>query len=167
MRAMTETDLSAAFAGESQAHMRYLAFAQAAEERGRPEVAKLFRVIAFAEQVHATNHLKALDKLKSDRENLQAAVEGETYEVEEMYPAFLAVAKLQHEAGAEESMGWALETEKVHIGLYEQALQAVSAGRDRAPGKLYVCEVCGYTGEGDAPDRCPVCGAARNRIREF
>jgi rubrerythrin len=118
MRKLTESNLQAAFAGESQAHMRYLIFSDQAEKDGHANVARLFKAIAFAEQVHATNHLKTLDGIDTTVGNLQTAITGETYEVEEMYPAFRAVAELQGEKGAVRSTGWALEAEKVHAELY-------------------------------------------------
>jgi len=167
MRKMTEEFLKAAFAGESQAHMRYLAFAQKAEQEGKPNVARLFQAIAFAEQVHATNHLKVLNGLGDTSANLETAIGGETFEVEEMYPAYNEVARLQGEKGAERSTKAALEAEKVHAGMYTRAKQAVAAGRDVEIGDLYICEICGWTVEGQAPDRCPLCGAPAEKFKKF
>lgn len=167
MRRMTQTNLEAAFAGESQAHMKYLIFADKAEQEGLANVARLFRAISFAEQVHATNHLKALAHVGGTADNLQAAIGGETYEVEEMYPAFIAVSELQEEKGATRSEKWALEAERVHAGMYEQARQAVIAGRDAQIGDIYICSVCGWTVEGEPPDRCPICGALREKFVKF
>jgi rubrerythrin len=167
MRKMTESNLQAAFAGESQAHMRYLIFSDQAQKDGHANVARLFKAIAFAEQVHATNHLKTLDGIDTTVGNLQTAINGETYEVEEMYPAFRAVAELQGEKGAVRSTGWALEAEKVHAELYRQAQTAVKGGDDVAVGEVHVCELCGWTGTGEKPDRCPLCGAKADRIRTF
>jgi len=167
MRKMTESNLQAAFAGESQAHMRYLIFSDQAEKEGHANVARLFRAIAFAEQVHATNHLETLDGIDTAVGNLQTAINGETYEVEEMYPAFRAVAELQGEQGAVRSTGWALEAEKVHAELYSQAQTAVKGGDDVAVGEVHVCRLCGWTGTGEKPDRCPLCGAKADRIRTF
>ena len=167
MRKMTRANLEAAFAGESQAHMRYLIFADKAEKEGRPNVARLFRAIAFAEQVHATNHYRALGLVNDSSANLQAAIEGETFEVEEMYPAYRAVADLQEEKGASRSMGWAMEAEKVHADMYAKARQAVLAGKDAEVGELYICEVCGWTVEGEPPEKCPLCGAKREKFRKF
>ncbi len=161
MRKMTKANLEAAFAGESQAHLKYLIFAAKAEQDGFSNVARLFRAIAYAEQVHATNHFKALGNLGQTAENLQAAIDGETYEVEEMYPAFKAVAELQEEKAAVRSNNWAMEAEKVHAGMYEKARQAVLDGKDAQVGDVYICEVCGWTVEGEAPDRCPLCGAKK------
>ncbi|MFQ6088435.1 MAG: rubrerythrin family protein [Candidatus Methanofastidiosia archaeon] len=167
MRSMTEKNLRDAFAGESQAHIRYLIFADKAKEEGNPNIARLFDAIAFAEQVHATNHFKTLGDLGMSAENLQAAINGETYEVEEMYPAFREVAKLQEEKGAQKSTLRALEAEKVHAGMYEKARQAVVEGRDLSVGKIHICSECGWTMEGEAPDKCPLCGASSEKFREF
>ncbi|MCM8814460.1 MAG: rubrerythrin family protein [Candidatus Omnitrophica bacterium] len=167
MKKMTEANLKAAFAGESQAHMKYLIFAQKAQEEGKPNVARLFEAISLAEQVHATNHLKALNEVGDTIENLQTAISGETFEVEEMYPAYDAVAKLQEEKSAQKSINYALSAEKVHAGLYSKAKQAVESGADVKIGKISVCKVCGWTIEGDAPERCPLCNAAKENFKTF
>jgi rubrerythrin len=167
MRKMTESNLQAAFAGESQAHMRYLIFSDKAEKEGKVNVARLFKAVAFAEQVHATNHYKNLDGIGSTADNLQVGIDGETYEIEEMYPAFKAVAELQGEAGAVRSMTWALEAEKIHAELYGQAKSAVEGGQDLDVDEIHICELCGWTGTGEKPDRCPICGAKAERIRTF
>lgn len=167
MRKMTKANLEAAFAGESQAHMKYLIFANEAEKEGFPQVARLFRAIAYAEQVHATNHLRTLGGVGESPANLQVAIDGETFEVEEMYPAYKAVAELQEEKGAVRSTHYALEAEKVHAGMYQKARQAVLAGKDVEVGDIYICDVCGWTLEGEAPDRCPICGATRDKFRKF
>ncbi|MEM2739469.1 MAG: rubrerythrin family protein [Candidatus Bathyarchaeia archaeon] len=167
MRKMTEDNLKAAFAGESQAHMRYLIFAVKAEREGFTNIARLFRAIAFAEQVHASNHLNTLGLIQSSIENLEVAIDGERYEVEEMYPAYNAVAKLQGERNAERSFNWALQSERIHVGLYQKAKQAAEKGEDVKLEAVYVCELCGYTIEGEAPDRCPICGAPKDRFMKF
>ncbi|MEK6680894.1 MAG: rubrerythrin family protein [Nitrospirota bacterium] len=167
MKKMTEENLKAAFAGESQAHMKYLVFADKAEQEGKLNTARLFKAIAYAEQVHATNHLKALGNVKSTSENLDTAIGGETFEVEEMYPAYNAVAELQNEKGAKKSMGWAEEAEKIHITLYGNAKKAMLKGEDVKVGDIYICEFCGYTAEGKAPDKCPLCGAAKDKFKKF
>lgn len=167
MRQMTQANLEAAFAGESQAHMKYLVFAERAEREGFPNVARLFRAIAYAEQVHATNHLRTLGSVGKTAENLAAAIAGETYEVEEMYPAFQAVAELQGERAAARSNNWAMEAEKVHAKMYGDAKAAVEAGQDADIGQIYVCEACGYTGFGEPPDECPVCKARKERFLVF
>ncbi|HPP67228.1 MAG TPA: rubrerythrin family protein [bacterium] len=167
MKKMTESNLNAAFSGESAAHMRYLVFAQQAEDEGKPNIARLFRAIAFAEQVHATNHLKTLGQVGNTAENLDAAIAGETYEVEEMYPAFDAVAKIQAEKMAERVINYAISAEKVHAGFYTKAKQAVESGKDLDVGKIAICQICGWTVEGDAPDNCPVCNAKKEKFTLF
>ncbi|HID56463.1 TPA: rubrerythrin family protein [Candidatus Poribacteria bacterium] len=167
MRKMTDDNLRAAFAGESQAHMRYLIFAEKAEDEGFPNVARLFRAIAYAEQVHATNHFKTLGDLGASSKNLEAAIGGESFEVEEMYPAYSAVAQLQEEKGAQRSIRYALEAEKIHAAMYQKAKQAVDSGKDAEIGQIYICGVCGYTGEGEPPERCPICGAPRDKFKLF
>lgn len=166
MHKMTEENLKAAFAGESQAHMKYLIFAERAE-KSYPNIARLFRAIAYAEQVHATNHFRNLGGVGGDVANLDAAIAGETFEVEEMYPAYQAVAELQEEKAALRGILWALETEKVHAKLYASARESAEAGNDAEIGAVYVCDVCGYTGEGEVPDKCPICNAAKNKFRTF
>ncbi len=163
---MTKKFLNEAFAGESQAHIRYLIFSEKAKEEGFENVARLFKAIAFAEFVHARNHFEALNEIESSSENLQKAINGETYEVEEMYPSFKAVAELQNEKRAVRSMRFALEAEKIHASLYTKAKQAVEEGRDVDIDRIYICEVCGYTTE-NKPVRCPICGAGSERFREF
>jgi rubrerythrin len=167
MRKMTEKNLRDAYAGESQAHMRYLIFANKAQEEGRPNVANLFRAIAFAEQVHATNHFKTLGDLDETVENLQEAIAGESFEVEEMYPAYDAVAKLQSEKGAIRSIHFAVEAEKLHAALYTEARQAVKDGKDVEYKTVYICPVCGYTSTESAPDNCPVCGVVKDKFVKF
>lgn len=167
MKQMTEQNLRAAFAGESQAHMRYQIFADKAEEEGRSNVARLFRAVSFAERVHATNHFKSFGDLGDSASNLQMAIEGETFEVEEMYPAYHTVAKLQNEKGAESSIHFALEAEKIHASMFRRTKQAVEAGEDITLDTVHICEVCGYTVEGDTPDSCPVCGAPKTKFRSF
>ena len=167
MHKMTQANLEAAFAGESQAHMKYLAFADKAKKEGFPNVARLFHAIAYAEQVHATNHFKALGNLGKTVDNLGAAIGGETYEVEEMYPAFLSVAELQEERAAVRSNAWALEAEKVHAEMSGEAKSAVKDGKDAQVGQVYVCSVCGWTGEGEPPDECPLCKAKKEKFITF
>jgi rubrerythrin len=167
MKQSTAENLKQAFAGESQAYMKYSIFADKAEREGFPEVARLFRAIAFAEQVHATNHLRQLGGINDTAANLEQAMAGEDYEVTEMYPAFSAVAELQDEKGALRSMHYALEAEKIHEVLYSDAKGAVEEGQDIASASVFVCPVCGHTAIGEAPEKCPVCGLPRNRFKEF
>ena len=167
MHLVTKANLEAAFAGESQAHMKYKIFADKAEEEGYPEVARLFRAISFAEQVHATNHFKQLLALQDTVTNLGAAIGGENYEVTEMYPAFNAVAQLQGEKGAMLSIHYALEAEKLHEAMYGEAKQLVAAGKDRAPAPVYICPVCGFTVIGEPPEKCPVSKTTKDKFIRF
>ena len=167
MRKMTDKNLRDAFAGESQAHMKYLIFAQKAEEEGKPNIARLFRAISYAEQVHATGHFKTLGEVGETTENLQAAIEGENFEIEEMYPAYDVVAKLQEEKGAIRSIHFAIEAEKIHSAMYIQAKQAAKEGNDADIGDIYICPVCGYTHEGLPPNSCPVCGVSKDKFLKF
>ncbi len=167
MKKMTERALHDSFAGESMAHMKYLAFSEIAEREGFPNVARLFRAIAYAEQVHATNHARNLGIIGKTADNLQTAIDGETFEVEEMYPAYKAIAQLQEEKGAERSMNFALEAEKIHAELYTQAKKEVLEGKDIEVGDIYICPVCGYTHIGEPPEKCPVCGVPSSKFKKF
>lgn len=155
----TTENLKDAFAGESQANRKYLAFAQKAESDGFPQVAKLFRAAAEAETLHANAHLRALGGIKSTLENLTEAVEGERYEFQDMYPDFLSAAKEEGNKKAEMSFRNALEAEEVHHNLYKQALAAVEAGKDLETLSIYLCPVCGNLELGETPDKCPICNA--------
>ena len=161
MHAMTKENLEAAFAGESMAHMKYLIFADQADKDGFPNIARLFRANAYAEQVHATSHFKVLKKLSTTADNLGVGVEGETFEIDEMYPAYMAVAEMQEERGAVRSTKWAREAEKVHAEMYRSAKAVAENGKDIESEKMYVCSVCGWTGEGEEPDNCPLCNAKK------
>jgi rubrerythrin len=167
MHVMTKANLEDAFAGESKAHMKYLIFADQAQKDRFPNVARLFRANAYAEQVHATSHFKVLKKLSTTENNLGVGVEGETFEIEEMYPSYMAVAELQGESGAVRSTKWAREAEKVHAEMYTAAKTSVMDGEDAQVGKMHVCSVCGWTGEGDAPDNCPLCNAKKELFALF
>jgi rubrerythrin len=167
MRDMTKANLEAAFAGESQAHMKYAAFAAQAEEEGYPEVARLFRAISYAEQVHATNHLRQLGGIGDTAANLEAAMGGEHYEVNEMYPAFDAVAKLQDEKGARLSIHYALSAEKIHEVMYGEAKLLVKKGKDRTAAAVYICPVCGFTVIGEPPEKCPVSHTPKEEFVKF
>lgn len=152
----SEQFLMEAFAGESQANRKYLAFAQQAEKEGYSQVAKLFRAAAAAETVHAHAHLRVLGGIKTTAENLKSAISGETHEFKEMYPGMIAAAQAEGNKAAERSFAYANEVEKVHAGLYEKAL--ANLGK-QADVDYYVCSVCGYTCENQPPEKCPVCGA--------
>lgn len=167
MNKKTEENLKSAFAGESQAHMKYMAFADAAEKEKLANVARLFRANSFAEQVHATNHLRTLAGIKKTAENLKAAVDGENYEVSEMYPAFIEVGEKEGERTAVTMFNQAMAAEKVHAGLYKRAKEAVDKAKDLGYFPIQVCGVCGFTVEGEAPDKCPVCGAPKEKFVKF
>jgi len=152
----TERNLLEAFAGESQANRRYLAFAKQAEKEGYTQVAKLFRAAAEAETVHAHAHLRTLGGVKSTAENLKEAISGETYEFTKMYPAMIKEAKDEGNKAAERNFTYANEVEKVHAALYQKASDNLDALEEK---DYYVCSVCGYTCENEPPDICPVCGA--------
>jgi len=153
----TEGNLKEAFAGESQANRKYLAFADKAEKEGFSQAARLFRAAAEAETVHAHNHLRALKAILSTKENLQAAVSGETHEFVNMYPDMIAEAEKEGNKEAKQSFVWANEVEKIHAGLYQKMLDDLEkAGCGDTP--YFVCPCCGFTAEGEAPGKCPVCG---------
>jgi rubrerythrin len=153
-------NLKAAFAGESQANRKYLAFSQRAELEGYPQIAKLFRAAAAAETVHAHNHLRIMGGIKSTKENIQEAIKGETYEFKQMYPEFLEVSASEGENQASWSFNIANEVEKVHAELYEKAAEVLADEEDLPSVDYYVCQVCGYTVEDSPPEKCPVCNAS-------
>ncbi|MBI5420180.1 MAG: rubrerythrin family protein [Deltaproteobacteria bacterium] len=163
----TNENLKAAFAGESQAHMKYLAFAGAAEKEGFRNIGRLFTAIAFAERVHATNHHEALFGSTPTVKNLETAVGGENYEVKDMYPPFKAAADQEGEKQASLSFHFALEAEKIHAVLYSRAKEAAASRKDFQVGDIHICSVCGHTIVGAAPDECPVCGASKEKFRKF
>jgi len=181
MHEMTAGNLRSAFGGESMAHMRYKIWAEKATAEGFPNVARLFAAISRAEQAHATGHFRAMADvpgahlvasgggfgLGTTSENLAGAIEGENFEVSEMYPAYLQVAEAQAEPGAVRSMKYALAAEKIHAAMYIEARQAVDGGEDVQLGTVHVCPVCGHTVEGDAPDKCPTCSAGKEKFVAF
>lgn len=154
----TDKNLQDAFAGESQANRKYLAFAEKAEREGYGQVAKLFRAVAAAETVHAHAHLRALKGVGTTAENLQAAIQGETFEFEAMYPPMIETAKDEDNKQAALSFTYANEVEKIHAELYKKASEKMG---DLDDTDIHVCSVCGYTVEGDAPDECPLCKAKK------
>ena len=162
---MTQESLTAAFAGESQAAEKYLVWADQAEDEGYPNVAKLFRAISFAETRHARNHLRVMGGIGTTADNLPAAFGGESFEVDEMYPAYHAIAKLQGNNQAVRSINYALKSEVDHKGMYTDAREQVLDGKDIADQQVNVCLVCGHTVIGDAPDKCPYCGARQSSTR--
>lgn len=157
-------DLKAAFAGESQANRKYLAFADKAEKEGYPQAAKLFRAAAAAETIHANSHLRALGEIKSTAENLEAAASGENYEWTEMYPAFIKDAEAEADKVALFSFNKANDAEKVHEKLYRDMKATLDKGE---VFDYFLCPVCGYIEKGSAPDKCPICGAPKERFEKF
>ena len=164
---MTQESLAAAFAGESQAAEKYLVWADQAEEEGYPNVAKLFRAISFAETRHARNHLRVMGGINSTADNLAAAFAGESFEVDEMYPAYHEIAKLQGNNQAVRSINYALKSEADHKGQYTAAREQVVAGNDIVDQPVHVCLICGHTVIGDAPDKCPYCAASKDMYKAF
>ena len=164
---MTAEFLAAALAGESQAAQKYLAFADVAEAEGYPNVARLFRAVAYAETTHARNHLSVLGRIGSTAENLRAAWGGETFEIDEMYPAYAAVAAAQGNESARTSIRYALAAEKDHQRIYDSTLRGVEGQKDLDATPIRVCPVCGHTVLGDAPESCPQCGTAGAHFKEF
>ena len=181
MHQMTAANLRSAFAGESMAHMRYKIWGDKAEAEGFPNVARMFRAISRAEQAHATGHFRAMRDvsgafdvtggggfgLRGTSENLQGAIDGETFEINEMYPAYLSVANMQNESAAVRSMEFAIAAEKIHAAMYTKAKKAVDAGEDVQFGPVQICTVCGHTLEGSVPERCPICNASRDKYVTF
>jgi len=160
-------NLKTAFAGESQANRKYLAFAKKADQEGYPQIAKLFRAAAAAETVHANNHLRAMDGVKSTAENLEAAISGENYEVVSMYPPMLTEAEAEGDKRAARSFEYALAVEKIHETLYRQARELLGKGKDAPETTYYVCPVCGNTHEGPFEGRCPVCNTPGERYEKI
>lgn len=181
MKKMTEQNLINAFGGESQAHMRYLHFANQADIEKYYSVARLFRAIAHAEYIHAGDHYKELKHLNGGFvansmaafgpgdtiKNLKLAIEGETFEIEEMYPVYINTANFQGEKGAQRTFEWSYGTEKMHKTLFDIALYSVSSKNDVILGPIHVCEICGYTLEGEVPDKCPLCNATKDKFTTF
>ncbi len=181
MKKMTEQHLINAFGGESQAHMRYLHFADQADKENLPNTARLFRAISHAEYVHAGDHYLEINYLEGGfvansmaafgpgdtKKNLKLAIMGENFEITEMYPVYIEVAKFQGEKGAERTFTWAYGTEKMHKQLFEKAKEAVDNNSDVELGPIQVCKICGYTLEGEAPDKCPLCTAKKEDFVAF
>ena len=160
----TEKNLKEAFAGESQANRKYLAFAKKAEDEGFKQIAMLFRAAAEAETVHAHNHLRELGGIKSTKENLEEAINGESYEFQKMYPQMIKDAEAEGIKGALRSFNFANEVEKIHAELYRKALENIGKNPEV---DYYVCQVCGNTVEGEPPDECPICGAKKKMFKKI
>ncbi len=163
----TEDNLKAAFAGESQANRKYLAFAKKADEEGLKQIAKLFRATADAETVHALNHLNVLKGVKTTEENLQEAIAGETHEFTEMYPKMIKEAEEEGNQRALISFKGAIHAEEIHANLYKKALESVKEKKDLEEKDIFVCQICGHTVENEAPDECPVCKAKKEKFKKI
>lgn len=167
MKEMTERALADAFAGESMAHMKYVIFSDIARKEGYSNVGRLFEAIAYAERVHAGNHAKLLGYSGRTVDNLKAGADGESFEINEMYPIYKNTANLQGEKGAVLSTHYALEAEKIHKTMYENSKKDVAKGKDIKLDEVYVCPVCGYTHEGTPPEKCPVCKTSSKTFKKF
>jgi rubrerythrin len=163
--AKTEQFLKEAFAGESQANRKYLAFATKAEQEGYPQVARLFRAAGEAETVHAHNHLRVLKGIRTTKENLQEAIAGETHEFKKMYPEMIETAKAEGQKEAVRTFSFANEVEKIHAQLYQKVLDNLGKSQDNFP--YYVCPVCGNTVEKDPPGTCPICGTKGEMFKKI
>jgi rubrerythrin len=162
----TESNLKEAFAGESQANRKYLAFAKKAEQEGFNNVARLFRTAAEAETIHALGHLNALNGVQSTADNLREAIEGETFEFTKMYPPMLEQAQNDNPK-AKRMFEFALKSEAVHAQLYKLALEAILQGKDLAETKFYLCPVCGHIEMGNPPVACPICGVKGEKYQQI
>lgn len=179
--AMTAEFLRSAYGGESMAHMRYLQWADAADKEGLPTIARLFRAVAYAEQVHAHNHFNVLGGdvadtavtagavfgVKDTAENLRGGIMGEDHEIDQMYPVYYETAKFQGEKDAMRTFNFALQAEKQHAEVFKLAKEAASAKKDMNFENMYVCPVCGYTVADEAPGSCPICGVAKEKYVTF
>jgi rubrerythrin len=162
----TIKNLKAAFSGESEANRKYLAFAKKAEEEGIPNLARLFRVVAEGETVHALNHLRTLGEVKDAKNNLEVAVSGETYEIEKMYPEFIKEAAEENQLEAKISFEKALKVEYIHRELFQKSLEKINSG-DIGAQEYFVCPVCGFPARDEAPEKCPICGAPQTSFRNI
>lgn len=179
--AMTADFLRSAYGGESMAHMRYLIWGEYAEKDGFPNIGRLFKGIAYAEWAHAKNHFNVLKEQVGDSsvaagavfghtnivDNLQGAINGELHEVDQMYPVYLETARFQNEKDAEKAFHYALEAEKIHAKLFQDAQDKAKEGKDIEIDTIYVCPVCGYTEIGDSVEKCPVCGVKKDMFKSF
>jgi rubrerythrin len=163
----TQENLMAAFAGESQANRKYLAFAKKAEVEGYKNVGRLFKAIAEAETIHALKHLEIAGKVKTTADNLTAAVEGEHYEFTSMYPEFVKEAEAEGRSDALRSFKFAMEAEKVHGSLFDKAKAMVEAGNDLEAEGAHLCPVCGYVGLNQPPAQCPICNVRATAFLTF
>jgi rubrerythrin len=166
MEYKTDGNLQEAFGGESKSNRRYILFAEKADKEGYPQVARLFRAVAEAETVHARNHFNTMDAIGSTKDNLMAASIGEHQEFTSMYPRFIKKAEEERNERAKRTFEYANEVEKVHHGYFEEALEAIKGGQKPEDRVYFVCQVCGNTVTGEAPERCPICGAPRSEFKQ-
>ncbi len=160
----TIDNLKGAFAGESQANRRYLAYARKAEEEGLHQIAKLFRAAAEAETIHALNHLRIMGEIRPTKENLVTAISGETFEFKTMYPQYLTQAKNEGNKQAVWTFDVANKVEQIHANLFSKAAETLKSGKKPILVEYFVCSVCGNTVEGEAPEKCSVCGAPKEKF---
>ncbi len=164
----TEKNLKNAFSGESQASIKYKIFGEMAREKGLKNLSRVFEAFSFSEYVHAKNHLKNIEDLDNPVKNLEEAIKGESYEIEELYPRFYDIAIREGERKAATSFRWAMETEKVHAEIYRKIKVLVESGRDKTfEDRIYVCPTCGYIFVGEAPEVCPICSVSKETFRVF
>lgn len=163
----TTTNLENAFSGESQANRKYIFFAEKADEEGHRRIARMFRAVADAETAHARNHLNAMQGVKTTRENLITAINGENHEFTEMYPDFIKQAAQDGEKEAAKSFDLANQVEKIHHKIYTETLASLKAGKDMELKPFFVCQYCGNTVEGVLPEKCPVCGAPQRMFKQI
>ena len=163
----TSDNLQEAFAGESQASRKYLYVAEKSDEEGHKQIARLFRAASEAETVHARNHLRVMQGIKSTSDNLKAAIGGEHYEFTKMYPDFMKQAEAEDNKKANDTFDLANRVEQIHHSLYQTALTMLEKGQDMAEKPIYVCQYCGNTVEGEAPDRCPICGMPKKMFKRI
>lgn len=161
----TSDNLQEAFSGESQASRKYLYFAEKADEEGHKQIARLFRAASEAETVHARNHLRVMQEIKSTRDNLKAAIGGENYEFTKMYPDFIKQADAEGNNKAKGSFDLANKVEQIHHRLYQEALGMLEKSQTMTEKPIYVCQICGNTVEGEAPEKCPICGAPKKMFK--
>ncbi len=167
MEYITEKNIQEAFGGECKANQRYLMYAEKADKEGYQQIAKLFRAVAEAELVHARNHLNVIDAIGTTKDNVLAASMGEHQEFYEMYPIFIQSAQKEGNDRAEESFTWANKVEKIHYGYFEKAYEELKDGKKPANETYYVCQRCGNTVKGKAPDKCPICGAPAKAFKKI
>ncbi len=163
----TKENLMAAFAGESQANRKYLAFSRKAEKEGFKNVARIFHAIAEAETIHALKHFEIAGKVGETLDNLKAAAEGENYEFTEMYPEFIKAAEEEGDKKALQTFEYANAAEKVHGGIFNDLKAAVARGEDVEDKGVELCPVCGWVGMEPIPDKCPICNTARKAFQKF